>query len=34
MLGSTNIVAFVPTRDAEKARAFYEDILGLSLIHI
>jgi catechol 2,3-dioxygenase-like lactoylglutathione lyase family enzyme len=29
MLGSTNIVAFVPTKDAEKARAFYVDVLGL-----
>jgi catechol 2,3-dioxygenase-like lactoylglutathione lyase family enzyme len=32
MLGSTNIVAFVPTRDAEKARAFYQDVLGLRFI--
>jgi len=32
MLGSTNIVAFVPTRDAEKARAFYMDVLGLCFI--
>lgn len=29
MLGSTNIVAFVPTRDADKARSFYEGLLGL-----
>jgi len=29
MLGSINIVAFVPTKDAEKARAFYESVLGL-----
>ena len=29
MLGSTNIVAFVPTKDFEKARAFYEGVLGL-----
>jgi catechol 2,3-dioxygenase-like lactoylglutathione lyase family enzyme len=29
MLGSTKIVAFVPTRDAEKAKAFYEGVLGL-----
>src|SRR5258708_21447678 len=27
MLGSTNIVAFVPTRDSEKAKAFYEGVL-------
>jgi catechol 2,3-dioxygenase-like lactoylglutathione lyase family enzyme len=32
MLGSANIVAFVPTRDAEKARAFYEDVLGIRFI--
>ncbi len=32
MLGSTNIVAFVPTKDAEKARAFYVDVLGLRFI--
>ena len=32
MLGSTNIVAFVPTRDTEKARAFYEGVLGLQFV--
>jgi len=32
MLGTTNIVAFVPTKDAEKARAFYEGALGLKFI--
>lgn len=32
MLGATNIVAFVPTRDAEKARAFYEGVLGLRFV--
>ena len=32
MLGSTNIVAFVPTRDAEKARAVYEGLLGLRFV--
>jgi catechol 2,3-dioxygenase-like lactoylglutathione lyase family enzyme len=32
MLGSTHIVAFVPTRDAEKARAFYEGVLGLHFV--
>jgi catechol 2,3-dioxygenase-like lactoylglutathione lyase family enzyme len=32
MLGSTNVVAFVPTRDADKARAFYVDALGLRFI--
>ncbi len=32
MLGAINIVAFVPTKDAEKARAFYEGVLGLKFI--
>ena len=32
MLGSTNIVAFVPITDGEKARAFYEGVLGLRFI--
>ena len=32
MFGSTNIVAFVPTKDAEKARAFYVDVLGLRFL--
>jgi catechol 2,3-dioxygenase-like lactoylglutathione lyase family enzyme len=32
MLGSVNIVAFVPTRDPEKARAFYVDTLGLRFV--
>ncbi len=32
MLGATNIVAFVPTRNAEKARAFYEGVLGLRFV--
>jgi catechol 2,3-dioxygenase-like lactoylglutathione lyase family enzyme len=32
MLGSTNIVAFVPTKDSEKARTFYEGVLGLRFI--
>jgi catechol 2,3-dioxygenase-like lactoylglutathione lyase family enzyme len=32
MLGSMNIVAFVPTRDSEKARAFYEGVLGLRFV--
>jgi catechol 2,3-dioxygenase-like lactoylglutathione lyase family enzyme len=32
MLGTTNIVAFVPTRDSAKARAFYEGVLGLRFI--
>jgi catechol 2,3-dioxygenase-like lactoylglutathione lyase family enzyme len=33
MLGSINIVAFVPTRDAGKARAFYEGVLGLRFVN-
>jgi len=33
MLGSINIVAFVPTRDAKKARAFYEGVLGLRFVN-
>jgi len=32
MLGSTNIVAFVAIRDAERARAFYEGVLGLRFV--
>ena len=32
MLGTVKIVAFVPTRDAEKARAFYEGVLGLRFV--
>jgi catechol 2,3-dioxygenase-like lactoylglutathione lyase family enzyme len=32
MLGSNKIVAFVPTRDSVKARAFYEGTLGLKFI--
>jgi catechol 2,3-dioxygenase-like lactoylglutathione lyase family enzyme len=32
MLGATDIVAFVPTKDAVKARAFYEGVLGLQFI--
>lgn len=32
MLGSAKVVAFVPTRDAAKARAFYEGVLGLRFV--
>jgi catechol 2,3-dioxygenase-like lactoylglutathione lyase family enzyme len=32
MLGSTNIIAFVPIKDSQKSRAFYEGILGLSFV--
>jgi predicted enzyme related to lactoylglutathione lyase len=27
-----SIIAFVPTRDADRARTFYRDVLGLALI--
>jgi catechol 2,3-dioxygenase-like lactoylglutathione lyase family enzyme len=33
MLSSTKIIAFVPTKDADKARAFYEGLLGLRFIN-
>jgi catechol 2,3-dioxygenase-like lactoylglutathione lyase family enzyme len=32
MFGSTNIVAFVSITDGEKARAFYEGVLGLKFV--
>ena len=32
MLGSMDIIAFVPTRDRKKARPFYEKTLGLSFV--
>ena len=32
MLGSTKIVAFIPAKDAEKAKAFYEGVLGLRFV--
>jgi catechol 2,3-dioxygenase-like lactoylglutathione lyase family enzyme len=32
MLGSINIVAFVPTKDTVKARAFFEGVLGLRFV--
>jgi catechol 2,3-dioxygenase-like lactoylglutathione lyase family enzyme len=32
MLGTTDIVAFVPTTDFAKARAFYEGVLGLRFV--
>jgi catechol 2,3-dioxygenase-like lactoylglutathione lyase family enzyme len=32
MLGTTDIVAFVPTKDASKARSFYEGVLGLRFV--
>ena len=32
ILASSKLVAFVPTTDPVKARAFYEDLLGLRLV--
>jgi catechol 2,3-dioxygenase-like lactoylglutathione lyase family enzyme len=32
MLGSTKIIAFVAIKDADKARAFYEGVLGLRFV--
>jgi catechol 2,3-dioxygenase-like lactoylglutathione lyase family enzyme len=32
ILGNSKLVAFVPTTDPSKARAFYEDLLGLRMV--
>jgi catechol 2,3-dioxygenase-like lactoylglutathione lyase family enzyme len=32
ILGGSELVAFAPTTDPEKARAFYEGVLGLRLV--
>jgi catechol 2,3-dioxygenase-like lactoylglutathione lyase family enzyme len=32
MLGAAKVVAFVPTRDPARARAFYQGVLGLRLV--
>lgn len=32
MLSFTKVVAFVPTKDAKKARQFYEGVLGLRFV--
>lgn len=32
MLGSCEVIAFVATKDPERARAFYEETLGLRLV--
>ena len=32
MLGSADLIAFVPTRDPDRARQFYETTLGLEFI--
>jgi hypothetical protein len=29
MLGSAKVMTFVPTRDAQRAKAFYSETLGL-----
>src|SRR5262245_64894341 len=33
MLGSSNLMAFVATTDAKRSRAFYQKVLGLTLLH-
>ncbi|HXH91721.1 MAG TPA: VOC family protein [Thermoanaerobaculia bacterium] len=33
MLGNQEIMAFIPTLDYDKARAFYEGVLGLKFVH-
>ncbi len=33
MLSTSPIIAFIPTRDAHRARTFYEDVLGLRFVH-
>jgi catechol 2,3-dioxygenase-like lactoylglutathione lyase family enzyme len=32
MLGPINVIAFIPTKDRQKARAFYEGTLGLRFV--
>lgn len=32
MLSFTGLIAFIPTRDAKKARQFYEGVLGLRFV--
>jgi catechol 2,3-dioxygenase-like lactoylglutathione lyase family enzyme len=32
VLGTADVVAFVPTRNPERARAFYERVLGLEFV--
>jgi len=31
-LGSANIIGFIPTKDANKARPFYQNVLGLHFV--
>lgn len=33
MLGTKDIVAFIPTTDYDKARAFYEGVIGLRFVN-
>lgn len=33
MLGTTNLIAFVPITDHDAARSFYEGVLGLRFVH-
>ena len=33
MIAQSSLIAFIPTRDATRARRFYEDILGLRFIN-
>jgi catechol 2,3-dioxygenase-like lactoylglutathione lyase family enzyme len=33
MLATARLVGFIPTRDADRARAFYESTLGLRFVH-
>ncbi len=33
MLGTMNIIGFIPTTDAANARAFYQEVLGLRFIN-
>jgi predicted enzyme related to lactoylglutathione lyase len=34
MLGSAPVVAFVPVTDLDRARAFYEGVLGLTVVSV
>src|SRR6266508_2772324 len=34
MLGSAPVVAFVPVTDVDRARAFYEEVLGLTTVSV
>jgi catechol 2,3-dioxygenase-like lactoylglutathione lyase family enzyme len=33
VLATSDVIAFVPTADLARSRAFYEDALGLSVVH-